>query len=187
MPEITVSAVVKSKEDMTADNEAFDSKVSLDIASFGSQYPVAVYVKDEAVFNSLKKGSTYNVRLEQGKLGEGKDGSKQWHYRWRFLGLGNGAGRAAAPPSPAGAPQGQPTKPQPAPAAPDRGRSIERQVAVKAVTELVASGKVDITQYSLWFDFLCALIAGTEPDGDSPAQTARGNEDDLWPEDGKTT
>ena len=66
MPE-TVSATVKSKEELDE-----DYKVSVESPFFKSKFPAVLYLKPEDAAK-VRTGQTYTMRLEQGRLSDGKD------------------------------------------------------------------------------------------------------------------
>ena len=132
MAEHTVSGTIKGKEELED-----DFKVTFESPFFKSKFPAIIYVQPEDA-TRIKTGQAYNLRLEQGKLSEGKDGSQPWHYRWKFLGIATGPSDPAKAPVPSAGTMGQQgvqERPHEAPAPDARDRSIQRQVALKAAVE----------------------------------------------------
>jgi hypothetical protein len=147
MADTVVSATVKDKAEI---DDGW--KLTLDVPSFKSQFPIVVYgLSDPDEAKRIRVGSAVNCKLLQGKKKQNATGDMPWHFAWRWGGLTESPNPAPQPPF--GGLNQTATQDQ-------RGQSIERQVAVKATTDLVAAGKIDIRQFGPWFHYLCTLMSG---------------------------
>jgi len=116
--------------------------VRLDVPAFKSKYGIPVYRVEPEMANKLVEGQTYNLWLEKQDLKQGKDGKFADHFFWGITKIGGTDVTPRAQPAenapkqaagtframPPGVGEVDPTR-----------RSIERQVALKAASELTVA------------------------------------------------
>ena len=127
-----VTGIVKEKSELEK-----DFKILFESSFFQSDFPCILYVLPEAAAK-IRVNQQYHLTLEMGALGKKKDGTAQdgsrpWHYRWKFLGFADGPAPAQAPstaPSNSSCTPAQGSNAQ-EPAFDARNTSIERQVLAK--------------------------------------------------------
>lgn len=115
----------------------------LDLIPPWSKYPIKAWI-DQGGFPDAPTPGTYRCILERGALKEGKDGSKDYDYRWGLVQFNvKGEGPPAAPQATAAPAAAVATRPASVPKYEDqeaiRNRSIQRQVALKAAVDFHAT------------------------------------------------